>query len=67
MRPYIERAIAWLERASKREPVPGWLTQGLLLVGWGVAWWAGHRTEAVVFLTGSMVVGVIRQIERSKR
>jgi len=68
MRKRVELLIAWLElRAKAPPPVPGWIMQWLLLVGFVLGWWFDHHERATTFLVGSLVLGVVRQIEAERR
>lgn len=51
----------------KREWVSGWLTQLALLALGIVALWHGKYEAASIYLTGSLVIGAMRQIEHQRR
>lgn len=52
----------------QREPwVYGWGTQVILLALAGLAIWIKQPQQACTFVTGSAVIGVIRQLERERR
>ncbi len=51
----------------KREPVSGWLTQVALFALAAIALWTGKSEAASVYITGSLVIGAMRQIERQRR
>lgn len=60
--------MALTTRSTKpRLWVTGWLTQGLLLTGSGIALWMGAGPQATTMITGSIVIGTMRQIERERR
>lgn len=48
-------------------PVGGWVTQAALFTGACVSLFFGLGDQAAVFVAGSLVVGVMRQIERDRR
>ena len=47
--------------------VDGWLTQSMLVVMACVAMWFGLGQQAATYIVGSVVIGVIRQIEHTRR
>ena len=67
MRRVVEKLVLWLEAKTKTPPVPGWLMEFMLLLAWVVAYTHGYRQEGVTLLVGSIVIGVVRMIERDRR
>ena len=51
----------------KRGGVPGWLTEVMLFTLSVVALCAGKYEAASIYITGSLVVGAMRQIEHQRR
>lgn len=47
--------------------VDGWLSQLLLIACCAVALWFRQTTPATIYVVGAVVIGVIRQIERTRR
>ncbi len=47
--------------------VDGWLMQAGLLVMAVMAMWRGDAQGTLTLLVGAMVIGVLRQIERTRR
>lgn len=64
----MSRLVTWLEaKVNAPPPVPGWLTQGLLLVAFGIATWKGVHPQATTYLVGALVIGTVRQIYKDWR
>jgi uncharacterized membrane protein YjjP (DUF1212 family) len=55
------------ETDKSRSWVPGWLSEVFLIACAFAMLWSGNDQGSATFVTGALVIGAIRQIERERR